>query len=70
MGAVMGSKNLKAVIIKGTGEIPVADMDALKKMGKEGFQDILKTTQLQALEGSGHHGDRRVVSGCLDSPHP
>ena len=33
MGAVMGSKNLKAIIIKGTGEIPVADKEALQKMG-------------------------------------
>ncbi len=42
MGAVMGSKNLKAVVIKGTGEIPVADKESLQKMGREGFQDLLK----------------------------
>lgn len=27
MGAVMGSKNLKAVVVKGTGKVPVADPD-------------------------------------------
>ncbi|MCK4654386.1 MAG: aldehyde ferredoxin oxidoreductase, partial [Candidatus Cloacimonetes bacterium] len=30
MGAVMGSKNLKAVVVKGTGKISVYDPDALK----------------------------------------
>ncbi|MCX6648155.1 MAG: aldehyde ferredoxin oxidoreductase family protein [Candidatus Bathyarchaeota archaeon] len=53
MGAVMGSKNLKAVIIKGTGEIPVADMDALKKMGREDFQDILKRPNYKHWKAQG-----------------
>jgi aldehyde:ferredoxin oxidoreductase len=36
MGCVMGSKNLKAIIVKGEGgqEIPVADDDAVKAMSK------------------------------------
>ena len=42
MGAVMGSKNLKAVILKGTKEIPVADPEKLAKLGKEGFSKIQK----------------------------
>ena len=53
MGAVMGSKNLKAVIIKGTGEIPVADKDALQKMGKEGFQDLLKRPNYKHWKAQG-----------------
>jgi aldehyde:ferredoxin oxidoreductase len=40
MGAIMGSKNVKAVIIKGTKDIPLFDADALKKLGKEGYKDI------------------------------
>jgi aldehyde:ferredoxin oxidoreductase len=40
MGAVMGSKNLKAVIVKGTGEIPVFDKERLREMGKEGYGEI------------------------------
>ena len=40
MGAVMGSKNLKAVIVKGTGEIPVFDKERLREMGKEGYAEI------------------------------
>lgn len=40
MGAVMGSKNLKAVIIKGSKEIPVSDPDGLKELGKQAYKDI------------------------------
>lgn len=34
-GAVMGSKNLKAIAIKGTGEIPTADKEKLKEESKK-----------------------------------
>lgn len=35
LGAVMGSKNLKAVVAKGTHDIPVADSEAMKHLNKE-----------------------------------
>lgn len=35
MGAVMGSKNLKAVAVRGHGQIPVADEERLKELGRE-----------------------------------
>ena len=38
-GAVMGSKKLKAVVVRGTGSVPVADPEKLK----EANQDILDT---------------------------
>lgn len=41
IGAVMGSKNLKAVAIKGTKELPAADMTELKKLGFEGYKEVL-----------------------------
>jgi len=41
IGAVMGSKNLKAVAIKGTKELPAADMPELKKLGLEGYKEVL-----------------------------
>ena len=59
MGAVMGSKNLKAVVIKGTHEIPVSDPDGLKQLGKEGYRDVkskesydfwMRVGTMQALE--------------------
>jgi len=37
MGAVMGSKNLKAVVVKGKGEIPVADR-SINKLGLEAVE--------------------------------
>ncbi len=40
MGAVMGSKNLKAVVIKGTGSIPNFDDEKLKQFGKKGYEEI------------------------------
>jgi aldehyde:ferredoxin oxidoreductase len=40
MGAVMGSKNLKAVVVRGTGKIPVFDEEKLREMGKEGYGEI------------------------------
>ncbi|MCG3219016.1 MAG: aldehyde ferredoxin oxidoreductase family protein [Candidatus Heimdallarchaeota archaeon] len=40
VGAVMGSKKLKAVVITGTGEIPLADPEELKRLGREGLKDV------------------------------
>jgi len=41
IGAVMGSKNLKAVAVKGTKELPAANMTELKKLGLDGYKEIL-----------------------------
>lgn len=40
IGAVMGSKKLKAIVIRGTKEIPVEDPVELKKIAAEAFTDI------------------------------
>ncbi len=34
MGAVMGSKNLKAVAVRGTGKLAFSDMETLKRLSK------------------------------------
>ncbi len=41
MGAVMGSKNLKAVVIIGSGDLPAAYPKQLKKLGAEGYREIM-----------------------------
>ena len=41
MGAVMGSKNLKAVAVRGTKTIPAKDPKALKTMGLEAYREVL-----------------------------
>jgi len=43
IGAVMGSKNLKAVVMSGENEIPLADEDLLRKLGSEGYKWILSS---------------------------
>ena len=40
IGAVMGSKNLKAIVLKGSREIPIFDEKKLKAVGKEAWADI------------------------------
>jgi aldehyde:ferredoxin oxidoreductase len=40
IGAVLGSKNIKAIAVKGTGSIPVADVDAAYAAGKKAFQAV------------------------------
>lgn len=39
MGAVMGSKLLKAVVVKGKGEIPIADKSAYQKLAVEAVKE-------------------------------
>jgi aldehyde:ferredoxin oxidoreductase len=41
MGAVMGSKNLKAVVLIGSHELPAAYGKELKELGAEGYREIL-----------------------------
>jgi aldehyde:ferredoxin oxidoreductase len=40
VGAVMGSKNLKAVAVKGSGSVTIADKDAFRKATLDGLQKI------------------------------
>jgi aldehyde:ferredoxin oxidoreductase len=41
MGAVMGSKNLKAIVIDGSGELNAANPQELKQQGIAGYREIL-----------------------------
>jgi len=40
MGAVMGSKNLKALVVKGTGSVKNCDEARLKELTKKGYEEI------------------------------
>jgi aldehyde:ferredoxin oxidoreductase len=40
LGAVMGSKNLRAVVVKGAGDVGFADAEALKELGKAGARRL------------------------------
>ena len=41
MGAVMGSKKLKAIVIKGTKNPPIAEPDTLKKLSETAYKELL-----------------------------
>jgi aldehyde:ferredoxin oxidoreductase len=41
MGAVMGSKNLKAIVIEGTKQIPLANPQEMKKLAVDGYKELL-----------------------------
>jgi aldehyde:ferredoxin oxidoreductase len=41
MGAVMGSKNLKAIVIEGTQQIPLAYPQEMKKLAVDGYKELL-----------------------------
>lgn len=43
MGAVMGSKKLKAIVVKGTKEPLVADKERLRKLAEEAYSRILRS---------------------------
>jgi aldehyde:ferredoxin oxidoreductase len=68
LGAVMGSKKLKAVVVKGEGKVPVADPEALDKLRKEYLPQITKSPARNGLHNFGtcSHTDESAHSG--DTP--
>lgn len=49
VGAVMGSKNLKAIVVRGTGKVAVANEEALK----EAFARVMKKIKDNGVTGTG-----------------
>ena len=69
LGAVMGSKKLKAVVVKGEGKVPIADPEAIEKLRKEYLPLISQAPARNGLhnfgtcshtDGSAHSGDTPV----------
>lgn len=42
IGAVLGSKNIKAIAVRGTGDLPVYDVDGSLAKGKEAFKKVFE----------------------------
>jgi aldehyde:ferredoxin oxidoreductase len=63
MGAVMGSKNLKAIAVRGHALPPVADMEKIKEIR----QQFLRPYGVLSIEGTGneHHMISQEASGDL-----
>ena len=53
MGAVLGSKNLKAIAVRGTKSINFYDADAIKKLAKYGSAEIKQNPSTQGLQKYG-----------------
>ena len=51
MGAVMGSKNLKAVVVEGTQPIPLAYPEEMKQLAVDGYKEVL--TKPLYISGNG-----------------
>jgi len=61
VGAVMGSKKVKAIVIHGTKSIPVADMEAYRKAGMALFKAC---KEAEGLKDWTRYGTTIVVSWC------
>ena len=64
IGAVMGSKNLKAVVAVGSHDFPIADPDSLKKHSKEGYNEIKTAT---AYDHWMRQGTTMVLAWCNET---
>ncbi len=82
LGAVMGSKKLKAVVVKGEGKVSLADPEATEKLRKEYLPQISKAPARNGLhnfgtcshtDGSAHSGDTPVKNwggvGVVELPN-
>ena len=61
MGAVMGSKKLKAIVVKGTKTIPVADPEQMKTIG---MGDLKKVRAIDKETGWSIQGTTGVLAWC------
>jgi aldehyde:ferredoxin oxidoreductase len=53
MGAVMGSKNLKAIAVRGHGKVSIADKEALSELAKWGAKEIPNNADVKGLQDYG-----------------
>ena len=53
MGAVMGSKNLKAIAVRGTRSVPVADIAGLKNVATDMFRELMANPGLKVWQDLG-----------------
>jgi len=61
IGAVMGSKMLKAIVVKGTKQIPQHDPDLMRKLGVEGLK---KARELDQKSGWSKQSTDAVLAWC------
>lgn len=62
MGAVMGSKRLKAVACRGTGAVPLADREAFNARAREALAMVKDDVSTQVLRETGTSGSANLFS--------
>lgn len=65
LGAVMGSKNLKAIVAKGSGEVAMADADFLKESFKKATKTIKEKATAFATYGTPMVAGITGKAGCI-----
>lgn len=68
MGAVMGSKNLKALAFRGTGKVPLADPQTYQEVVSEILKAVNEDIAVQALRMAGTAGYMDMGSMFGDTP--
>jgi len=68
LGAVMGSKNLKAVVVKGSKKVPVANLSLLKNYNRKYLKEINKTSIKNELRTQGTPNLCITAEGFGDMP--
>lgn len=66
LGAVMGSKRLKAVVARGDQQVPLADSEAAERIRKEHMETFKNSFSAMNVYGTSGHGDMSAMSG--DTP--
>lgn len=62
MGAVMGSKNLRAIVVRGDAKLQLADPDALREIARSGARSLPES----GVAGLGKYGTAGIVSSQND----
>lgn len=68
-GAVMGSKNLKAIAVSGSREIEVAELDKLRERLRGAVDKLKETTRNHSLYGTLQYIDALYTLGALPIMH-
>jgi aldehyde:ferredoxin oxidoreductase len=63
LGAVMGSKNLKAIAVRGTGKIPVANPEKVKAINTEVLEFMKNGPTVEQIKLFGNYGTGGMTAG-------
>ena len=66
-GAVMGSKNLKAIAVRGTGKVPVANPEKIKEINAEILDFMKKGPTVEQVKLFGNFGTGGMTAGAAMS---